>query len=1133
MIHKIQRKLKKTIYSLDIFKYENNVLRIKGWMFSKDSVLEDVTLVLKGKKQAWTVMAETQVERIDVYNHFNKNKYALRSGFYAVILVKGLEKGTVWLEYTKDGKRDNLYLGTLRGKKDKQIAVKPHAETIEYLNLSEFEKNNLCVYQPFDYDDTVIDVIIPIYNGYEYLDTLFASVRKTKMKYRLILVHDCSPDKRVKEYLEEYMKNYPDTILLENEKNLGFVKSVNRGLEYSTNHVALVNTDVEVPDMWLERLMAPILKEDSMVASTTPYTNAGTICSFPELGEDQALYLGLDLETIDHEFMKIKPRYTEMPTGVGFCMGMNRKALDVVGLLDAENFGKGYCEENDWCQRAVTHNMVNVQVENLYVYHKHGGSFLSEDKIRYIEENSKKLKQKHPLYYQETAYFFDVDPNKDIRKYVQWKLMLKHQQAMTIVFNHNLGGGATSYLERKEQEIINSGEMFCLVRCNYDIGRTEIICKYRECCVKFMAHNLKEVVTIIESLKPNKIIVNEFVSYPQLYDILHFLSDYRMSHEVKLVFLVHDFYLVCPTVNLLNVHGEYCGVPCIESCEKCVKDNSELKYLEFSSVQEWRQEWNAFIQNCDEVIAFSEDSKNIVEKAYGKLGNMRVIPHEIDYLPVIKKQYKHTKTLNIGLLGTLVKHKGAEIVKRTVKYIEDYNLDINIVLIGQSGINIKSKHFKETGWYSRDMIPRLIFKNDIDVFWIASIWPETFSYTTEEIMTMQFPIMSFDLGAPAERIKRYEKGAISSSMNPEEIVSTAQKLYEENKVPYMCRKILFVVEEVTFSSRYRVEHLREQLLYQGVTSECMTIKEALKEKISEYECVVVYRSSVPRQIRHLVSIAHKSAKKVYYDIDDFLFDYDKISELGFWKLETYQNFPAYCNNIRQAMLQCDGYLTSTNALAEQITRSMKTDKVYINRNVASAEMAIISLFEKNHVKKDKDKIILGYFSGTKTHDKDFELIKYVLLKMLEKHSNVYLKIGGQINLPKEFNMFTKRVETFEFVSWKQLPKLIASVDVNLMPLENGLFHECKSENKWQEAALVGVPTIASFNSELALAFSDGKEGYLCKDCKEWEEKLEKMVVDAKLRNELADNAHKKVMREYITYTRDISDIIERLCENSK
>lgn len=1132
MYHKIQRKLQKIIYSLDIFKYEGNVLRIKGWMFSESSEIEDISIVLRSKSQKWSLMAETRVERIDVYNHHKKNKNALNSGFYTMVLVKGLEKGRVWIEYTKEGQKCKIYLGTIKGEKAHGVVVKPHVETVEYLNLNDFEKKNLHEYEGLDDNDTVIDIIVPVYNGYDYLEPLFTSIQKTQMKYRLILIEDCSPDKRVKEYLKDYQTKHSDTILIENEENLGFVKSVNKGLKYSTNHVALVNTDVEVPDMWLERLMAPILENDS-VASTTPYTNAGTICSFPKLGEDNELFLNLDLEAIDNEFKKIKPRYVEMPTGVGFCMGMSRKALDSIGLLDEENFGKGYCEENDWCQRAVKQNMTNVHVENLYVYHKHGGSFLSEDKKRYIEENSKILKQKHPYYYQEVAYFFEVDPNRDIRKYVEWKLLSKIQKTTTLVFNHNLGGGATSYLDAREQEILNQGEVFCLIRCNYDIGRTEVIYKYQDNCVKFRVHNLAGVADMMEKVMPDKIIINEFVSYPQLYDVLDVVGDYKRNNKTELTFLVHDFYLVCPTVNLLDSCDKYCGIPEIARCEQCVKNNCELKYLDFNSMKEWREEWGKFIQLCDHVIAFSNDSKEIVEKTYGKLDNLQVIPHKIDYLPVIKKQYKHTKTLNIGLLGTLVKHKGVEIVKETLKYIEQNNLNINIVLIGQSGEKIRSKHFIETGVYSRDTIPRLIFENDIDVFWIASIWPETFSYTTEEIMTMKFPIMSFDLGAPAERIKKYEKGAVIANMEPREVVSTAQKLYDRNQVPYMDKKVLFIVEEVTFSSRYRVDHLREQLVYRGISSECLTIQEALREDLNRYESIVIYRSSLVKQVKRLGGMAHKVSKKVYYDIDDFIFEYDRIADLEFLKHEEYNHFKEYCDNIKKTMMQCDEYITSTNALAEQISNSMKSGKVYINRNVASAEMAVISLAEKCHVKKDSEKIVLGYFSGTKTHDQDFELIKDVLLKIMETHNNVYLRVGGQINLAKEFTPYIKRIETFEFVSWKQLPNLVAGVDINLMPLEDSVFHVCKSENKWQEAALVGVPTIASYNSELAWAFADGKEGFLCKNSEEWEEKLEKLIVDEELRNAIATSAHEKVMREYTTYTRDISNIVNVLCEEDK
>lgn len=1131
MYYRIQRKLQNIMYSVDFFNYEGNVLKIKGWIFSEDYKIEDVSLVLTSKGQRWDLLAETGVERIDVYNHFKRNLHAKNSGFYAMVLARGFTNGIVWLEYRKNEKNYKLYLGSIKGEKEERIVVKPYSEAMEYLDLGAFEDKNLEEYSNKYTGDITIDVIIPVYNGFQYLQPLFDSIKKTKMKYRLIIIEDASPDKRVKPYLREYQCDHPETVLIENDVNMGFVKSVNRGLKYSSNHVALVNTDVEVPEMWLERLMQPILENDT-IASTTPYTNAGTICSFPNIGKDQTIFGGLSLAIVDNEFKKIRPRYVEMPTGVGFCMGMNKKALELIGLLDEENFGMGYAEENDWCQRAIKHNMKNVHVENLFVYHKHGGSFLSEDKKRFIEEHGKILSQKYPKYNQEVAYFFEADENRDIRKYVEWSLLLGMKLPTTLVFNHSLGGGATAYLEKKEKEILNRGEVFCLVKCNYDIGRTEIIYKYKESTIKFRVHKLLEIADIIRRIAPDKILINELVSYPQLYEVLQLVQEYKQENEVELTLLGHDFYMVCPTVNLLNEQTQYCGVPNLEKCEQCLKQNSELKYLDFGSMKEWRNHWCRFIKACDHVVVFSNDSKDIFEKAFGVLENIQVIPHEIDYLPVINKNYKHTHTLNIGLLGTLVKHKGLDVVKDVLDYIERNHLDVNLVLVGNCGEKIKNKHFIETGQYTRDMLPSLIFKYDIDIFWIASIWPETFSYTTEEIITMNFPVMSFDLGAPAERIKRYARGSIIPSMKPEDVVLTAKAWNEKEKNIYVDKKVLFIVEDITFSSRYRVDHLREQLLYKGITSDCVSMEEALKYSLEKYASIVIYRGSIPKQVRKLVNKAHKLSKKVFYDIDDLVFDYKSVAGLDFMNNE-YKDFKEYCDNIRKSMQLCDAYITSTITLARQIKKCMDCNEVYVNRNVASAEMAILSVAEKAHVKKDSEKIVLGYFSGTKTHDKDFELIKDVLLDILEKHSNVWLRLGGQIKTAKEFAPYVDRIEIFEFVSWKKLPELIAEVDINLMPLESTIFHECKSENKWQEAALVGVPTIASYNDELALVINDNKDGFLCRNADEWKEKLESLIADKQLRDSIAAEASAKVMQEYTTFTRDITNIRIALCGEEK
>ena len=133
---------------------------------------------------------------------------------------------------------------------------------------------------------------------------------------------------------------------------------------------------------------------------------------------------------------------------------------------------------------------------------------------------------------------------------------------------------------------------------------------------------------------------------------------------------------------------------------------------------------------------------------------------------------------------------------------------------------------------------------------------------------------------------------------------------------------------------------------------------------------------------------------------------------------------------------------------------------------------------------------------------------------MKKYGNVHLVVGGQIELSADFDELKDRVEKFEFVSWRKLPSLIANVDINLMPLEETFFHECKSENKWMEAALVKVPTIASWNHELANVIESGVTGYLCRENVEWEENLQKLIQSRELRNKIAENAHKRVLERY-------------------
>ena len=69
--------------------------------------------------------------------------------------------------------------------------------------------------------------------------------------YRLIIVNDKSSNPEVGKYLEKYAAEHDNVVLLNSRTNMGFLPSVNRGLKMAENHVALVNTDVDVPEEWL------------------------------------------------------------------------------------------------------------------------------------------------------------------------------------------------------------------------------------------------------------------------------------------------------------------------------------------------------------------------------------------------------------------------------------------------------------------------------------------------------------------------------------------------------------------------------------------------------------------------------------------------------------------------------------------------------------------------------------------------------------------------------------------------------------------------------------------------------------------------------------------------------------------
>ncbi len=650
------------------------------------------------------------------------------------------------------------------GKKENRRISPPTEKTVDIkVSLDLF---NTEIMIPKFKNNSQIDIIIPVYNGKAFLKPLFKSlIKNTTLPYRLLICDDKSPDKTVLPLLKKFRDKNKDVdiTIFENEENLGFLKTVNRLSVLTNNHFVLLNTDTEVPPNWLERLMYPIFSMDN-IASTTPFTNSGTICSFPNYLEDNAIYNNMKLKELDHffQYVNFENSYIEIPTGVGFCMGVNKDLVDKIGMFD-EIFGKGYGEENDWCQRAIENGYKNIHVPNLFVYHKHGGSFSSDEKEKLLGTNSSLLLKKHKSYNDQVQSIVAKNELDNLRNLLRFRIESAKNYSVLII-DHSLGGGANQYTANKIDELLENSQVVCLMYFDY-YKMKQYHCRFIMSTYEF-TFSTDSIMDLFYSLKLfnfDEIFLNSIVSYPNMRDIINLIL--KIKNESKLIVPIHDFFPLCPSYTLLDDKMVYCDVPKDhDKCKLCLKNHKgEFKsFVQERNIDNWRDNWGEIFDVSDDVLCFSNSSKEIFSKAYLEFTNkVIVIPHDISgrFTKIYNENLK-VDVQRIGILGNLNEAKGAKIVEQLVDYIDVQKLNTKIILIGSICINIKSDSFYKTGSYNHDNLPDLVKELNITEFFIPSIWPETFSYTTDEIMQLGYPLTVFNIGAPAERVKHYKLGKI-------------------------------------------------------------------------------------------------------------------------------------------------------------------------------------------------------------------------------------------------------------------------------------------------------------------------------------------------------------------------------------
>ncbi len=655
------------------------------------------------------------------------------------------------------------------------------------------------------------DVIIPVYNAYDAVNECIETViRNTDLKEnRLILIDDKSSDKKIIPLLNKFKNRNKDKniIVLTNDNNLGFVGTVNKGMKYSDNDVLLLNSDTEVPKNWLEN-MKKCAYSGEKIATVTALSNNATLASIPNGLEKNEIPEGITFEKYAEIVEKCSYcDYPELPTAHGFCMYIKREVLNVVGFFDEDAFGKGYGEENDFSFRCLDYGYRNVLCDNVIVYHKESQSF-NKEREKLCQEHEKILNQRYPIYETKLKEWCSNFPIKYIGNNVLYSTKLSEKKNILILVHdwETSTGGTTLHVKDIVNGLKNDFNFHIL---SYKDGLYKLYSYFddSECSVNLISikklnilprynDEYKEMLSdIVEALGITVIHIHHMINH--YFDVVDVIKKYQLSATITL----HDFYCICPTINMLYDGTKYCENLENRDCKNCLSLTMKINN---NILDDWHNDWNRLFSCMQNIITPSEDTKRRINKIYKKI-NIRVIEHGINIKKLDNNIILNSSEFNVAYVGVLSNHKGLRVFDKLIKKMKSGNVKYHLFGICEDKkLNKNGKNYIYHGKYNRDNIANLLKENNINLVCFFQIWPETYSYTVSEVVAAGVPILSYAIGAGAERVKKYNLGwTIDLKSDVNDIMNKINDI-KNNPIEYN--------EKIKSIKKYKIKNLEEMNL---------------------------------------------------------------------------------------------------------------------------------------------------------------------------------------------------------------------------------------------------------------------------------------------------------------------------------
>lgn len=973
-----------------------------------------------------------------------------------------------------------------------------------------------------------VDVIVPVYRGLEEtracLESVFASDNAIAMN--VIVIDDNTPDTDLKDYIRK-LAEAGKVCLVEHSANRGFVVSVNEGMcVHPERDVVLLNSDTQVFGDWLDRLTEHAYT--GRIGSVTPFSNNATICSYPKLGENNEIPEDTTPEELDQLMRRVNAgRHCAIPTAVGFCMYIRRACLAEVGPFDETTFGLGYGEENDFCMRSLKQGWTHLLAADVFVHHVGRVSFGPASDSQQAAMDS--LLRKHPHYLHYIAWHCQTDPANAFRIAATADRLNRSALPVWMSVVHELGGGVVEHVSRIEE--LSRGDVLWIHLAPAGRDHIRLFCErkgFEFSVTLHVPHEFELLLRLLRQIGVDRIHVHHVLGLPL--EPTELAATLGVPYDVTL----HDYYFVCPRINLIDEGSKYCGDPEHGNCKSCALAVAQNGIgLDLLS---WRAKYGSLLSGASRVIAPSADAARRFQRYFPWLPIIAAW-HETVSAPVRLVELSDDEPLRVAVLGIMAPHKGLRNLETCSRLARESGAPVEFLLIGEleKQMEDRRRDFASTGRYKAEELPQLLSDYRAHIVWFPSQIPETFSYTLSACFRFGVPVAVPDLGAFAERVAGREwSWVLPWDTNPEEWLNFFIEIRKEHFRKGIAPSIPLTfapVEQQFYSDGFakppsveaicpRASDKKKIVLAlvssfpNGQIQACGYVRivqplthpaigSHLDLRLVDYnsaqrcsaDALIVQRTSVT-DIEHaekLVDHCRKSGVRLIYEIDDDLF------RLPFDHPESC----SYASVMMAAKLlarAADVITVSTGPLRNVMRHY--NDRVQIIQNWVDERLWAKGI--KQSVRNLHT--IRALYMGSVSHLSDLALLASPV-RRLKQEFDFELDVIGVVTEAGPSPWFRPiQVPGSAAASYPAFAEWLESAghwDFGLAPLIESHFNRSKSPLKVYEYAFLGLPTVSSDVQVYRNAVREGETGFLSPNTdQDWYETLKLLCESRILRERL-------------------------------